>query len=66
MMRYLTRLFTMPLAIVAASQFAAAPASAHPHVWSDMRSDLVLDEQGRAVAINVEWIFDAGYTEAAT
>lgn len=30
-----------------------------------MRSDLVLDEQGRAVAINVEWIFDEGYTQAA-
>ncbi len=44
---------------------AMQPAQAHPHVYSDMRSDIVLDEQGRAVAINVEWIFDATYTEAA-
>ena len=63
---YLTRLFALPLAVVAASPFLTAPAAAHPHVWSDMRSDLVLDEQGRAVAINVEWIFDTGSTEAAT
>ncbi len=40
--------------------------SAHPHVWSDMRSDIILDDQGRATAIHVEWIFDQGYTEAAT
>ncbi len=40
--------------------------SAHPHVYSDMRTDIILDEQGRATAIHVEWIFDQGYTEAAT
>ncbi len=49
------------LAVLALSE----PAAAHPHVYSDLRSDIVVDEQGRAIAINVEWIFDAGYTEAA-
>ena len=38
---------------------------AHPHVYSDLRSDIVLDDQGFAIALNIEWIFDAGYTEAA-
>jgi ABC-type uncharacterized transport system substrate-binding protein len=42
-----------------------ATVQAHPHVWSDMRSDVVLNEKGEAVAINVEWIFDEGYTAAA-
>jgi ABC-type uncharacterized transport system substrate-binding protein len=30
-----------------------------------MRSDVVLNDKGEAVAINVEWIFDEGYTAAA-
>lgn len=40
-------------------------ATAHPHVWSEMRADIMLNEQGRAAGIHVEWIFDQGYTEAA-
>lgn len=51
--------------IVAAILFSQ-PVSAHPHVYSDLRSDIILDEQGRATSIHVEWIFDEGYTEAAT
>jgi ABC-type uncharacterized transport system substrate-binding protein len=43
----------------------ALPALAHPHVYSDLRSDIVLDDQGRAIALNIEWIFDQTYTEAA-
>ena len=51
--------------IIAATVFSHTVA-AHPHVYSDMRTDIILDEQGRAAAIHVEWIFDQGYTEAAT
>ena len=54
------------LGLCTTAGFSVPPALAHPHVLSDMRSDLVLDDQGRAVAINVEWIFDQFYTEAAT
>jgi ABC-type uncharacterized transport system substrate-binding protein len=61
---YVRRMLTAA-AIGCTLTIGAGPAVAHPHVWSDMRSDLVLDDQGRAVAINVEWIFDPGYTEAA-
>ncbi len=52
--------------LMAAAALLSTPASAHPHVWSDMRSDIILNDQGRATAIHVEWIFDQGYTEAAT
>ncbi len=52
--------------LMAAAGLLSQPLSAHPHVWSDMRSDILLDDQGRATAIHVEWIFDQGYTEAAT
>lgn len=41
------------------------PAHAHPHVWIENRSDLVLDEAGRIVAINVEWKFDEMYSLVA-
>ncbi len=51
--------------IIAATVFSHTVA-AHPHVYSDMRTDIILDELGRATAIHVEWIFDQGYTEAAT
>ena len=66
MTKPVTRLFAIASAVFAAGFLPAGPAHAHPHVWSDMRSDLVLDDQGRAIAINIEWIFDQGYTEAAT
>ena len=52
--------------LIAATSLFAQSASAHPHVWADLRSDIILDEQGRATSIHVEWIFDEGYTAAAT
>jgi len=52
--------------LVVAAVLFSQPVSAHPHVYSDLRSDIILDEQGRAISIHVEWIFDEGYTEAAT
>jgi ABC-type uncharacterized transport system substrate-binding protein len=65
MMKLLAKPVASTMAVCAAGLLWSGAAQAHPHVWSDMRSDLVLDDQGRAVAINVEWIFDEGYTQAA-
>ncbi len=45
--------------------FSCAPALAHPHVWIDMRSDVVINAQGLVSAVNVEWTFDDGYAQAA-
>jgi ABC-type uncharacterized transport system substrate-binding protein len=44
---------------------AAAPASAHPHVWIEMRSDVVFDEQGQITALNLMWTFDDAYAQMA-
>lgn len=44
---------------------AATPASAHPHVWIEMRSDLVFNDQGQVTAMNLEWTFDDGYAQMA-
>ena len=44
---------------------AALPASAHPHVWIEMRSDLVFNDQGQVTAMNLEWTFDDGYAQMA-
>ncbi len=52
--------------LMVAAVVSSQPVSAHPHVYSDLRSDIILDDQGRATSIHVEWIFDEGYTEAAT
>jgi len=35
---------------------------AHPHAWIDVRSTVVLDDAGRVVAIDQEWVFDEIYT----
>ena len=47
------------LAVVAAG---AGDASAHPHGWIDLRSRVVLDEQGRVAALELDWLFDEFYT----
>lgn len=44
----------------------AAPGAAHPHVWIDLRSTVVLDDNGRVTAIEEHWTFDEFYTVFAT
>ena len=41
------------------------PAAAHPHVWIEMRSDVVFNGEGKITAVNVEWTFDDNYTQMA-
>ena len=43
----------------------APPALAHPHVWIEMRSDVVFNEQGQITAMNLMWTFDDGYAQVA-
>jgi ABC-type uncharacterized transport system substrate-binding protein len=50
---------------ILAFAWPAAPAMAHPHVWIEMRSDVVVNDSGLVSAINVEWTFDDGYAQAA-
>lgn len=57
-MRKWVMLAAMPLAL-------ADPAFAHPHVWIEMRSDVVFTEDGKIKGVNLEWSFDDGYTQAA-
>lgn len=44
---------------------AATPAQAHPHVWVEMQSDVVFNDQGLITAVNVSWTFDDGYAQLA-
>ncbi len=44
---------------------AAGEAAAHPHVWVEMRSDLVFNEDGQVTAMNLMWTFDDGYAQVA-
>lgn len=39
--------------------------AAHPHVWVDLRTSLVLDEEGRLAAVEQEWLFDPIYSAYA-
>jgi ABC-type uncharacterized transport system substrate-binding protein len=40
-------------------------ADAHPHVWVEMRSDVVFDDQGLITGLNVMWTFDDAYAQMA-
>lgn len=42
------------------------PADAHPHVWIDLRTTVMLDDTGRVTAIGQEWLFDPMYSAYAT
>ncbi|WP_395687772.1 DUF1007 family protein [Aestuariivirga sp.] len=44
---------------------SCAPALAHPHVWIEMRSDVVFNDQGLITAVNLMWTFDDGYAQMA-
>lgn len=44
---------------------AAGEAAAHPHVWVEMRSDLVFNDEGQVTAMNLMWTFDDGYAQVA-
>jgi ABC-type uncharacterized transport system substrate-binding protein len=48
-----------------APEAATSPASAHPHAWITMRSDVVFDDAGRIAALDIAWTFDADYSAAA-
>lgn len=52
-------------AVFAVTMCAAAPAMAHPHVWIEMRSDVVFDAKGLITGMNLMWTFDDAYAEMA-
>jgi len=39
-----------------------SPALAHPHAWIDLRSTVILNENGHVIGIEQQWLFDALYT----
>jgi ABC-type uncharacterized transport system substrate-binding protein len=61
----MTRTRRAALAALLASMAAAAPAGAHPHVWIEMRSDVVFNDQGQITAMNLMWTFDDAYAQMA-
>ncbi len=49
----------------AMSLLLAGQASAHPHIWITMRSDVVFNDRAEVSGIAVEWTFDDGYAQIA-
>lgn len=54
------------LALTLGVALAARQATAHPHVWIDLRTTVVMDDQGRVTAIGQEWLFDPIYSAYVT
>ena len=44
----------------------AAPASAHPHVWVTVKSEIAFTSDGRVAAVVHDWVFDEMYSSFAT
>lgn len=59
------RIFATAAATAAAILLQASAASAHPHVWIAMRSDVVFNERAEITGIAIEWTFDDGYAQMA-
>ncbi|MCB1377603.1 MAG: DUF1007 family protein [Alphaproteobacteria bacterium] len=53
------------VALVCLPLAMAGKAAAHPHVWIEMRSDIVFNDQGQIQGINLIWTFDDGYAQMA-
>ncbi len=62
---YLVRTVLASLAVATAFVAPPAPAQAHPHVWIYANTDVVLDEDGKLVAIDIIWEFDEFYSLTA-
>ena len=45
---------------------AAAPASAHPHVWITVKSQIAFTPDGKTSAVVHDWVFDEMYSSFAT
>ena len=45
---------------------AAAPASAHPHVWVTVKSQIAFTPDGKVSAVIHDWVFDEMYSSFAT
>ena len=50
------------LICIAVASAPLAGARAHPHAWIDLRSTIILDDQDRLEALELEWLFDEFYT----
>jgi ABC-type uncharacterized transport system substrate-binding protein len=58
----MSRVFAWALAFVSWWPLAAV---AHPHVWADMRSELLVDDAGLITGARVEWTTDKAYAKDA-
>ncbi|WP_420563027.1 DUF1007 family protein [Thalassobaculum sp.] len=56
------RTFLIGLGLTLGLALGAREAAAHPHVWIDLRTNVVMDDQGRVSAIAQEWLFDPIYS----
>jgi ABC-type uncharacterized transport system substrate-binding protein len=60
------RFFLSIAAALAALASVAAPASAHPHVWVTMKSELVFAPDGTITGVRHAWTFDDMFSAFAT
>ena len=62
----INRLFCSTLAAVGSLLLTAASASAHPHVWVTMHSELIYAPDGTVTGVHHAWTFDDMFSVFAT
>jgi hypothetical protein len=50
------------LAGLAVAWVRAGNALTHPHSWIDLRSRVIMNDEGRVAALELDWLFDDLYT----
>lgn len=55
----------LAIAVAGTLILSPAPANAHPHVWISASSDVVFNDDGKVIAIDVTWVFDEFYSLTA-
>jgi ABC-type uncharacterized transport system substrate-binding protein len=53
------------LACFFALDLSSLPAEAHPHAWIDYRTQVILNDDNKVIALKEHWVFDSTYTEFA-
>jgi ABC-type uncharacterized transport system substrate-binding protein len=47
---------------LAGASVGAGDAAAHPHAWIDLRTRVIMNDQGLVAALELDWLFDDFYT----
>jgi ABC-type uncharacterized transport system substrate-binding protein len=58
----MVRIAPAPILALMATLLTAPPVQAHPHIFIDSALEVIFDDEGRAAAVRVSWLYDDFYS----